>query len=110
MPGSADTDWLIPGHHGSPAEALLRIGAICQSHTDLYSALLTVLATHQGLQRDILAAATRQFRPELADLTRDDVSALLVSIWVGGREGFNATLRARRKGDRKGAALGWVKE
>lgn len=107
---AGDVAWALPGQHGSPAEALARIGALCAGIPDAFGAMLAVLATHQGIAREILAAAIHQFRPELADLTRDDLLALLTSICNGGRPGFDAVLRSRRKGDRKAAALPWVKD
>ena len=107
--GSA-VDWTIPGRHGSPAEALARIQALCQGHPDLFGAMLVVLATHPGVAREHLATALRQFRPELAALTPADVMALLNAIWNGGWQGFDAVLRSRQRGERRGAALGWVKD
>jgi hypothetical protein len=102
--------WAVPGRHGSPAEALARIGALCRGHADLFSALFAVLATHQGVSRDILAAALKQFRPELSALSSDDVVGLLTAILHGGRPGFEAVLRSRQRGERKAAALPWVKD
>jgi hypothetical protein len=102
--------WAVPGRHGSPAEALARIGALCRGHADLFSALFAVLATHQGVSRDLLAAALQQFRPELAGLARDDVVGLLTAILHGGRPGFEAVLRSRQRGERRASALPWVKD
>jgi hypothetical protein len=53
--------------------------------------------------------AVKQFRRDLDDLSPADITALLTSIWNGGKQGFEATLRSRRKGDRKAAAMSWVK-
>jgi hypothetical protein len=101
--------WMTPGDHGTPAQALGRIRVLCQQFPDLHSALLAVLATHQGLAREILGVAVKQFRRDLDDLSPADITALLTSIWNGGKQGFEATLRSRRKGDRKAAAMSWVK-
>ncbi len=101
--------WFTPGQHGSPAQALARIRAICQAVPDLHGAMFAVLGAHQALPRDILAAALQQARPDLAGLRREDVAALLTAIWTGGREGFDAVMRARKKGERK-SGLGWVKD
>jgi hypothetical protein len=105
----AELDWVAPGAHSTPAQSLVRIRALCHHLPDLHSALLAVLATHQGLAREILGVAVKQFRHDLDDLSPSDVTSLLTSLWNGGRQGFDATLRSRRKGDRKSAALSWVK-
>ena len=106
---SVELAWMTPGDHGTPAQALARIRVLCQQTPDLHGALLAVLATHQGLAREILGVAVKQFRRDVDDLTPSDVGALLTSLWNGGKQGFEATLRSRRKGERKGAALSWVK-
>ena len=106
---SAELAWVTPGVHGTPAQALSRIRALCQQLPDLHSVLLAVLATHQGLAREILGVAVKQFRRDLDDLSPADVASLLTSLWNGGKQGFEATLRSRRKSERKGAALPWVK-
>lgn len=103
-----DWAWALPGHQPAPAEAVPRIAALCQAWTDPYMALFAVLATHQGLPREMLAAAVLRFRPDLADLSRDDVVGLMVSIVNAGRQGFDAVLRSRRKSDRKAAAAMWM--
>ncbi len=104
-------NWMLPGQHGAPAEVLPRIQFVCQQQPDLFSAMFLLLATHQGLPREILAAATKQCRNDLDDLTRDDVAGLYTSILNGGRQGFDAVLRARRKGERKTGGFGaWVKD
>lgn len=111
MSDSVDAAWWLPGRHGQPAEVLPRVQAICAAIADLPACMLLLMATHQGLPRDILAAVTQQFRPDLADLTRDDVIGLYTALQNGGRQGFDAVLRSRRKGERRSAAgLGWVKE
>lgn len=106
----AQIGWTVPGRHGSAGEALTRIGLLCQVHGDLFSAMLTVLATHQGVPREHLAAALRQCRPELQALAVADVVALLNAIWTGGWQGFDAVMRSRQRGERRGSALGWVKD
>ena len=103
-----DWSWVLPGQSPSPAEAIPRIAALCQAWSDPYLALFTVLATHQGLPREVLAAAVLRFRPDLADLSRDDVVGLMASIVNAGRQGFDAVLRSRRKSDRKAAAAMWM--
>jgi hypothetical protein len=103
--------WLQPGHRCAPAEALRRIQSLCTAWPDLHSALLVVLATHQELPRDMLAAAVKQFRPDLDPYTREDVVSLLTAIWNGGKSGFEAVLRTRANSPRKGGGgLSWVKE
>jgi hypothetical protein len=103
--------WLAPGHRAAPAEALKRIQLLCGAWPDLHAALLIVLATHQELPRDRLAAAVKQFRPDLDPYTRDDVVSLLTAIWNGGKSGFDAVLRTRAHSPKKVAGgLSWVKE
>lgn len=103
--------WLLPGHRAAPAEALRRIQALCAAWPDLYAAMFVVLATHQELPRDVLAAAIKQFRGDLEAYTREDVVSLLTAIWNGGRSGFDAVLRTRANSPKKGAGgFSWVKE
>ncbi len=103
--------WLLPGHRAAPAEALRRIQALCAAWPDLHAAMLVVLATHQELPRDVLAAALKQFRSDLDAYTRDDVVSLLTAIWNGGKSGFDAVLRTRANSPKRGAGgLSWVKE
>jgi hypothetical protein len=103
-------DWLLPGHRALPAEALRRIQILCAGRPDLYGAMFCVLATHQELPRDVLAAAIKQFRSDLDPYSRDDVMGLLVAIWNGGKSGFDAVLRTRANAPKKGGGLSWVKE
>lgn len=103
-------DWLLPGHRAAPPEALKRIQALCAAWPDLHAAMLVVLATHQELPRDMLAAAIKQFRSDLDVYTREDVVSLLTAIWNGGRSGFDAVLRTRANSPRKGGGLSWVRE
>jgi hypothetical protein len=108
---SEELRWLLPGQQGAPADVLPRIQFICAQQSDLFSAMFLLLATHQGLPREILAAATKQCRTDLDDLTREDVLGLYTSILNGGKQGFDAVLRSRRKAERKTGGFGaWVKE
>jgi len=103
--------WLLPGHRAAPADALRRIQELCAAWPELYAAMFLVLATHQELPRDMLAAAIKQFRADLDAYTREDVVSLLTAIWNGGKSGFDAVLRTRAASPKRGAAgLGWVKE
>lgn len=102
--------WLLPGHRAAPPEALRRIQALCAAWPDLHAAMLVVLATHQELPRDVLAAAIKQCRSDLDAYTREDVVSLLTAIWNGGRSGFDAVLRTRANSPKKGGGLSWVKE
>ena len=111
--GDADDGlaWLLPGHRATPAEALKRIQALCAAWPDLHAAMFAVLATHQGLPRDMLAAAIKQFRPDLDAYTREDVVSLLTALWNGGKSGFDAVLRTRANSPKKTAGgFSWVKE
>lgn len=103
--------WLVPGHRATPAEALRRIHGLCAAWPDLYAAMFVVLATHQELPREVLAAAIKQFRPDLDAYTREDVVGLLTAVWNGGKSGFDAVLRTRAGAPKRGAGgLSWVKE
>lgn len=103
--------WLQPGQRCAPAEALRRIQALCAAWPDLHAAMLVVLATHQQLPRDMLAAAIKQFRADLEPYTREDVEGLLTAIWNGGKSGFDAVLRTRANAPKKvSGGLSWVKE
>ncbi len=110
-PGPDELAWLQPGRRPAPADALRRIQQLCAAWPDLYAAMLLVLATHQELPRDMLAAAVKQFRPDLDPYSRDDVVGLLTAIWNGGKSGFDAVLRTRANSPKKVAGgLSWVKE
>ncbi len=103
--------WLLPGHRPAAPEALRRIQALCAAWPDLYTAMFLVLAVHQELPRDMLAAALKQFRTDLEPCTREDVVGLLTAVWNGGRSGFDAVLRTRAHAPKRAAgALSWVKE
>lgn len=111
-PVGADDDlsWLAPQHRASPAQALRRIRVVCEQTDDLYGALLTVVATHQGLRHDMLASAVKRFRRDLDEFGQDDVTGLLRACWNGGWQGFDAVLRSRQGRSRKGAAMAtWMK-
>ena len=88
--------------------SLGRVKAICAQTPDLFQATFIVLATHQSVPRDILAAAIKQFRPELNSLTQDDVVGLLTALWNGGKQGFDTVLRTRRGAPRSAAAHPWA--
>lgn len=106
---AAQLEWLHPSHRPSPADALLRIRWLCTQHTDLFSAMFAVLATHQAVPREILAAAVRQCRRDAESLSQADVAGLFTALLNGGRQGFETVLRTRRSGDRKPAVPSWVK-
>jgi hypothetical protein len=109
--GPDELVWLQPGHRAAPADALRRIQGLCAGWPDLYAAMFLVLATHQELPRDMLAAAIKQFRTDLDPYTREDVVSLLTAIWNGGKSGFDAVLRTRANSPKKGAGgFSWVKE
>lgn len=110
LPAPAEAlGWLHPGQHGTPAACLQRIRWICEQMPDLYSAALTVVATHQGVPRDQLAAALRQFRPELQVHSAHDVAGMLNGLLNGGKDGFEAVLRTRKTSDRRATSLPFVK-
>jgi hypothetical protein len=106
---SVQLSWLSPTLQGSAKDALKRISAICQAFPDLFSAMLVVLATHQGAPREALAATLRQLRTDAAELTQADVEGLLASIMNGGRQAFDAVFRTRKSTKRASAPLSWVK-
>lgn len=96
-----DVHWALPGQHGTPTEALARIGALCHGIPDLFTALWIVMATHQGLPKELLATAVLQQRSDVGDLGKDGLVALMTAIVNGGRQGFDAVLCSRRKSERK---------
>lgn len=55
------------------------------------------LATHQALPRAFVAAAIKQFRRDLDDLSHEQAEVLLSAIWSDGHYGFDAALRQRRE-------------
>lgn len=102
--------WLAPGYRSGPAEALARIRAMCELIPALYGAMFAVLATHQSVPKEILAAAVKQFRRDTDGLSQDDVVGLMTSILNGSRSGFDAVLRSRKTGERKAISTPWVKD
>lgn len=101
--------WLRPDQHGTPTACLQRIRWICEQMPDLYSAVFTVTATHQGVPREQLAAALRQFRTELQVNTAQDVLGMINGLWNGGKDGFEAVQRSRKVAGRRAAAMPFVK-
>ena len=108
----ADLSWLSPSHRAKPALALSRIAAICQQVPDLYAALATVQATHQGLPRELLARAIKQHRSDTDPYSHADVAGMLTALWNAGRDGFEAVQRTRKTNQRvaSAAALPWGKD
>ncbi|HSI47680.1 MAG TPA: hypothetical protein VLA61_05395 [Ideonella sp.] len=103
--------WLLPQHRATPADALQRIRVICeQAGSELYPALLLVLATHQAVPREILAAAVKQFRRDCDAFSREDVCGLLNGIANGGYQGFDVILRTRKTGEKKSSGFSWIRE
>jgi len=105
----ASLQWLLPNQHGDPVTCLQRIRMICLSNPDLFSTLMTVVATHQGVPRERLAAAVQQFRPDLRSFSQEDVVSLFNGLWNGGRSGFDSVLRTRKSGERKAAAMPFIR-
>ncbi|MCA6218002.1 hypothetical protein KGA65_15820 [Ideonella sp. B7] len=109
-PVGTDLGWMTPDRAPQPAEALDRIRQLCElGGDDLYRTMLMVLASHQAVPREILAAAVKQFRRDTDSLTREDVTGLFNALWTGGHQGFHSVLRTRKGGERKPANLGWLK-
>jgi hypothetical protein len=104
-----DVRWIGPHGPVDPKEALRRIRAICTSFPDLFGAVFAVLATHQGVPRQALAAAIKTFRSDTAALSEADVAALFVGLWNSGREGFESILRTRKGGKSKASLPTWLK-
>jgi hypothetical protein len=102
--------WMLPGQRTPPAEAMQRIQQLCNAQPDLFSAMFMVLAGHQEVPREVLAAAIKQCRPDLDAYSREDVMGLLVAIWNGGKSGFDAVLRTRANAPKKAGGFSWVKE
>lgn len=104
-----DVRWLSPETAIAPSDGVPRIRAICRLFPDLFSAVFVVLATHQGVPRQALAAAVKIFRKDTSPLSEADVVGLFAGLWNSGREGFESILRTRKGGTRKAASPAWVK-
>lgn len=104
-----DVRWIAPEGAVTPRDALPRIRAICTLFPDLFSAVFAVLATHQGVPRQALAAAIKTFRSDTAALSEADVAGLVAGLWNSGREGFESILRTRKGGRSKAGAPAWAK-
>ncbi len=102
--------WMAPGHVATPSKALVRIQFICEMHTDLFTALFTVVATHPNVQRAILASAVSRFRPDVSTYSQDDIVGMLNAIVNGGKQGFEAVLRTRKTAGRKVSPPSWISE
>ncbi len=100
--------WIAPSHQAAPAHALARIAFICGMHPDLFTALFTVLATHPGVPRDLLAAAISRCRRDVEAYSQEDIVGMMTAILNGGRQGFEAVLRTRKSGPKKNSALPWA--
>lgn len=105
----ADLGWIAPGAAADPRAALHRIETICSLHPTLFGCMNTVLATHPGVPRAVLAQAIKQFRRDADAHPLDDVVSLLNAIANGAQQAFDAVLRTRRGADRKAAALPFVR-
>lgn len=105
----SDVRWLSPDGTVAPKDALPRIRTICMAFPDLFGATFAVLATHQGVSRQALAAAVKTFRRDTAALSHADVVSLFAGLWNSGREGFESILRTRKNGKCKAGAPAWVK-
>lgn len=104
-----DVRWLSPDGPVAPKDALPRIRTICTIFPDLFGAVFAVLATHQGVPRQALAAAVKTFRSDTSALSEADVAGLFAGLWNSGREGFESILRTRKNGKCKASAPAWVK-
>jgi hypothetical protein len=82
---------------------------MCEQFPDLHDAMLSVVATHQGIARPRLAAALQQFRPELRAMPPQDVLSLVNGLLNGGRDAFDAVLRTRKSSERRASALPFVR-
>ena len=103
-------DWMLPGARNAPADSMHRIRPCAPPTPTCSRPLITVLATHQGVPRELLAVAIKQCRPDLESFSRGDVSQLLIAAWNGGKSGMDAVHRARSsKGKRSSASLSWVR-
>jgi hypothetical protein len=96
-----DTAWMAPTARNPPVRTLARIRALCVMFPDLYSAMFAIAATHAAVPRERLAQAIKQFRPDAAPYSVEDLAGLLVAIVNGGNQAFEAILRTRRGAERK---------
>ena len=100
---------MAPGVDTDARTALQRVEQICAMHPALFEAMSTVLVTHPGVPRPLLAVAIKQFRRDADNCTPEDVVSLLTAIDNGARQAFGAVRRTRRGADRKAAALPFVR-
>lgn len=100
-----DAAWISPSARTPPLRTLQRIRALCAMFPDLYSAMFAVAATHAAVPRERLAQAIKQFRPDAAPYSVEDLAGLLVAIVNGGNQAFEAILRTRRGAERKGGGF-----
>lgn len=108
-PTPTDWSWLGPQHRAAPADAMARIEAICTLHPDLPTAAWVVLAMHQGLPREVVAAALKRHRHDLDAFEVADVASMLNAMVNGAREAFEAVRRTRRSAQRSSpGGLAWV--
>lgn len=102
--------WLAPGAMPTPREAMQRIQWLCETQPTLFDAMWLVCATHATVPREVLAAAVRQFRPDAAIYSTEDLTGMLVALRNGALQAFDAVLRSRKTGERKvSGGLGWLK-
>lgn len=106
---AADLSWMAPAAAGDPRAALQRIEAICAMQPTLFGAMFTVLATHPGVPRAQLAQAVKQFRRDADPYPLEDLMGLMTALCNGAQQAFDAVLRTRRGGERKAAALPFVR-
>ena len=102
-----DAAWIAPTARNPPARTLARIRVLCGMFPDLYSAMFAIAATHVTVPRERLAQAIKQFHPDAAPYSVEDLAGLLVAIVNGGNQAFEAILRTRRGNERKGGGFPW---
>ena len=107
---AAEVAWTSPADRSSPAQALLRIRALCAQFPDLFQLMFVMAATQQSVPRERLALAVKQFRRDTDALSKEDVMGLLSSVTTGGYQAFEAVLRTRKGGGKAAASsLPWGK-
>ena len=106
----ANLGWFLADKPAAPADAMLRIQAICVALPDAYVVAITVLVTHPTVPKEILAAALKRFRKDFDCHSNADVVSMLIAAWNGGKSGFDSVQRTRATAPKRVASVPWVKE
>jgi hypothetical protein len=100
---------VVAASSDDPRAILQHIETLCGTHAALFDAMLAVVVMYPEVPRPLMASAIKQFRRDTDTLTQEDVMGLQTSLINGARQAFEAVLRTRRGGERKAAALPFLR-